>query len=151
MIDHSDQRQDEQDPWLRTYFTNRLGALDRDRVSYWKTWRQLAEQFAPRRGRFLYETNDQYMRGARKDRRIIDNTPLLERPVAIAEAPRIESYRDLAPAQAAVTAAVLEGEIGPREATAVTKILETDFTFEREIHYRRQLDALVATFAARKK
>jgi hypothetical protein len=69
--------QDEHDPWLRTYFTNRLGALDRERLSYWTAWRDLAANFAPRRGRFLYRTNDQYMRGQRKDRRIIDNTPLL--------------------------------------------------------------------------
>jgi hypothetical protein len=65
------------DAWLRTYFTNRLGALDRDRTSYWATWRDLAENFAPRRGRFLNSTSSQYTRGQRKDRRIIDNTPLL--------------------------------------------------------------------------
>ena len=70
-------RQDENDSWLRTYFTNRLGALDRDRTSYWTTWRDLAENFAPRRGRFLNSTSDQSTRGQRKDRRIIDNTPLL--------------------------------------------------------------------------
>jgi len=70
-------RQDESDSWLRTYFTNRLGALDRDRTSYWTTWRDLAENFAPRRGRFLNSTSDQSTRGQRKDRRIIDNTPLL--------------------------------------------------------------------------
>ena len=72
-----DARQDENDAWLRTYFTNRLGALDRDRTSYWTTWRDLAQNFAPRRGRFLNSTSDQYTRGQRRDRRIIDNTPLL--------------------------------------------------------------------------
>ena len=65
------------DSWLRTYFTNRLGALDRDRTSYWTTWRGLAAHFAPRRGRFLYATSDQHARGQRKDRRLVDNTPLL--------------------------------------------------------------------------
>jgi hypothetical protein len=70
-------RQDENDSWLRTYFTNRLGALDRDRTSYWTTWRDLADNFAPRRGRFLSSTSDQSTRGLRRDRRIIDNTPLL--------------------------------------------------------------------------
>jgi Bacteriophage head to tail connecting protein len=65
------------DSWLRTYFTNRLGALDRDRTSYWTTWRDLATHFAPRRGRFLYGTSDQFARGQRKDRRLVDNTPLL--------------------------------------------------------------------------
>ena len=65
------------DAWLRTYFTNRLGALDRDRASYWATWRDLAENFAPRRGRFLNATSDRQTRGQRKDQRIIDNMPLL--------------------------------------------------------------------------
>ncbi len=65
------------DSWLRTYFTNRLGALDRDRSSYWTTWRELASHFAPRRGRFLTGTSDQASRGQRKDRRLVDNTPLL--------------------------------------------------------------------------
>jgi len=69
------------DSWLRTYFTNRLGALDRDRTSYWTTWRALAANFAPRRGRFLYATSDQFARGQRGDRRIVDNTPLLAQRV----------------------------------------------------------------------
>jgi hypothetical protein len=69
-------RHDIDNPWLRTYFTNRLGALDRDRTSYWSTWRDLASHFAPRRGRFL-TGNDQSTRGQRRDRRILDNTPLL--------------------------------------------------------------------------
>ena len=68
---------DQNDSWLRTYFTNRLGALDRDRTSYWTTWRDLAANFAPRRGRFLNGTSDQFARGQRKDRRLVDNTPLL--------------------------------------------------------------------------
>lgn len=67
---------DRQDPWLRSYFVSRLGALDRDRTSYWRTWRELAAHFAPRRGRFLASAND-YARGHRKDHRIIDNTSLL--------------------------------------------------------------------------
>ncbi len=75
--DQSPSHRDLDDSWLRTYFTNRLGALDRDRTSYWTTWRDLAANFAPRRGRFLYATSDQYARGQRRDRRIVDNTPLL--------------------------------------------------------------------------
>ena len=73
----SDVTRDQNDPWLRTYFTNRLGALDRDRVSYWPTWKDLATNFSPRRGKFLNGGNDQASRGRRKDQRIIDNTPLL--------------------------------------------------------------------------
>src|SRR5260370_22111319 len=64
------------DPSLRSYFVNRLGALDRDRTSYWTTWKDLSQHFAPRRGRFLVSAND-YWRGRRRDQRIIDNTPLL--------------------------------------------------------------------------
>lgn len=72
-----------------------------------------------------------------------------ERPVVIAEAPRIQSYRDLAPAQAAVTAAVLEGEVGPREAAQVAKLLETDFDFERRIHLQRRFETIDAEILAR--
>jgi hypothetical protein len=72
---------DRDDSWLRTYFTNRLGALDRDRTSYWTTWRSLADNFAPRRGRFLYPSSDQFARGQHGDRRIVDNTPLLAQRV----------------------------------------------------------------------
>lgn len=68
---------DQNDPWLRTYFTNRLGALDKDRTSYWATWKDLAQNFNPRRGKFLNGANDQPSRGRRKDQRVIDNTPLL--------------------------------------------------------------------------
>ena len=67
---------DTRDPWLRSYFVNRLGALDRERQSYWTTWRDLASYFAPRRGKFLATANDS-QRGRRRDQRIIDNTPLL--------------------------------------------------------------------------
>ena len=67
---------DAQNPWLRSYFTNRLAALDRDRTSYWATWCDLSAQFAPRRGRFLVTANDS-TRGRRKDSRILDNTPML--------------------------------------------------------------------------
>lgn len=67
---------DARDPWLRTYFTNRLSALDRDRSSYWTTWNDLSKFFAPRRGRFTSTANDT-QRGKRKDQRIIDNTPLM--------------------------------------------------------------------------
>jgi len=75
-------RQDSPSPaqegaWLRSYFTERLGALDRDRTSYRTTWRDLASHFAPRRGRFLQGTGDRATRGRRRDRRLIDNTPLL--------------------------------------------------------------------------
>jgi hypothetical protein len=64
------------DPGLRSYFVNRLGALDRDRISYWITWKDLSQYFAPRRGKFLISANDA-TRGRRKDQRMIDNTPLL--------------------------------------------------------------------------
>jgi hypothetical protein len=64
------------DPWLRSYFLTRLSTLDRERSSFFATWQDLAGRFAPRRGRFLSGANDS-RRGARKDRRIIDNTPLL--------------------------------------------------------------------------
>src|SRR5258708_13243194 len=67
---------DLKDPWLRSYFLTRLSTLDRERSSFFATWQDLAGQFAPRRGRFLTGANDS-RRGARKDRRIIDNTPLL--------------------------------------------------------------------------
>ena len=68
------QTKDLTDPWLRSYFVNRLGALDRDRISYWATWKDLSQHFAPRRGRFLVSANDT-MRGRRRDQRFIDNTP----------------------------------------------------------------------------
>jgi hypothetical protein len=61
---------------LRSYFVDRLAALDRERTSFWSTWRDLAAHFAPRRGRFLGAANDS-QRGRRKDQKIIDNTPLL--------------------------------------------------------------------------
>ncbi len=67
---------DLKDPWLRSYFLTRLSLLDRERSSFFTTWQDLSAQFAPRRGRFLTGANDS-RRGARKDRRIIDNTPLL--------------------------------------------------------------------------
>jgi Bacteriophage head to tail connecting protein len=66
---------DVDDLWLRTYFLNRLALLDRDRASYWPTWRDQASMFAPKRGKFLTTAND-YTRGKRKDARIIDNTSL---------------------------------------------------------------------------
>ena len=69
-------RQDERDPWLRTFFLNRLRWLDTERLPYWDTWRDLAKNFAPRRGKFLVTANDP-ARGKRKDQRIIDNTPLI--------------------------------------------------------------------------
>jgi hypothetical protein len=62
--------------WLRSYFVSRLASLDRDRASFWSTWRDLAAYFAPRRGRFLGLANDS-QRGRRKDQKLIDNTPLL--------------------------------------------------------------------------
>jgi head-to-tail connecting protein len=68
--------QDLTNPWLRSYFLTRLSLLDRERSSFFATWQDLSSQFAPRRGRFLTGANDS-RRGARKDRRIIDNTPLL--------------------------------------------------------------------------
>ncbi|HTR86983.1 MAG TPA: portal protein [Reyranella sp.] len=67
---------DSYDPWMRTYYLNRLAALDADRLSYWQTWRDQSANFAPKRGRFFPSAND-VSRGARKDRRVIDNTPLL--------------------------------------------------------------------------
>jgi hypothetical protein len=67
---------DLRDPWLRSYFTNRLAALDRERASYMPTWHDLADSFAPRRGRFLDSAPDT-SRGQRRDQRVIDNTPLI--------------------------------------------------------------------------
>ena len=67
---------DLKDPWLRSYFTNRLAALDRERASYVPVWRDLAQHFAPRRGRFLQSATDA-SRGRRRDQRLIDNTPLI--------------------------------------------------------------------------
>jgi len=71
-----DDKADLNDPWLRSFFITRLQMLDADRSGYWGTWRDIASQFAPRRGRFVQSTND-YTRGRRKDTRIIDNTGLL--------------------------------------------------------------------------
>jgi len=68
--------QDLKDSGLRSYFLTRLALLDRERASFFTTWQDLSVQFAPRRGRFLAGANDA-RRGARKDRRVIDNTPLL--------------------------------------------------------------------------
>jgi hypothetical protein len=76
MTKYRDTTDDRDDIWLRAYFTGRLAALDRDRSSYWATWRELAQHFAPRRGRFLASANDA-TRGRRKDDSIADNTPLL--------------------------------------------------------------------------
>jgi len=67
---------DLRDPWLRSYFVSRLGALDRERASWVPAWRDLADHFAPRRGRLLPGAPDA-ARGKRKDQRIIDNTPLI--------------------------------------------------------------------------
>ena len=67
---------DLRDPWLRSYFINRLAALDRERTSYMPTWRDLSGQFAPRRGRFLDSAPDA-SRGRRHDEKLIDNTPLI--------------------------------------------------------------------------
>jgi hypothetical protein len=61
---------------LRSYFTNRLAALDRERASYVPTWRDLSAQFAPRRGRFLDGAPDA-SRGRRRDQKLIDNTSLI--------------------------------------------------------------------------
>ena len=59
--------------WLRRYFVDRLGALDREREGWLATWRKLAGQFAPRRGRFPGVSD----RGRRGDDDLHDNTPLL--------------------------------------------------------------------------
>ncbi len=67
---------DENNPALRTYYNTRLTRLDQERLSFWNTWRDIASQMAPRRGRFLSAANDT-QKGARRDNRIIDNTPLL--------------------------------------------------------------------------
>ena len=64
------------DIWLRQYFVDRLGALDRERAGWLGTWRELAGQFAPRRGRFPGTPGDP-RRGSRGDENILDNTPLL--------------------------------------------------------------------------
>ena len=64
------------DIWLRQYFVDRLGALDRERAGWLGTWRELAGQFAPRRGRFPGTPGDSH-RGSRGDENILDNTPLL--------------------------------------------------------------------------
>lgn len=72
----ADEMRDMQDPDLRQYYLARLSALDRDRTSYWGTWRDQAAYFAPRRGNFLVSANDT-QRGRRRDSRVIDNTPLL--------------------------------------------------------------------------
>jgi hypothetical protein len=64
------------DPWLRSYFMTRHGALDRDRIGYWDTWKDIARNFCPKRGRFNSTANDT-TRGRRKDQRIIDNTPMV--------------------------------------------------------------------------
>jgi hypothetical protein len=66
---------DLRDPWLRSYFTNRLAALDRERASFVPTWRELSALFAPRRGRFLQGADSS--RGRRRDHKLIDNTPLI--------------------------------------------------------------------------
>lgn len=60
-------------PWLRTYFVNRRQALDSERSTYFGTWRQESQMFAPKRGRFFASANDS-TKGARKDQRILDNT-----------------------------------------------------------------------------
>lgn len=74
--DGSSTGRDLRDPWLRSYFTTRLAALDRERASYVSTWRDLSAHFAPRRGRFLLGANDT-QRGRRRDQKILDNTPLI--------------------------------------------------------------------------
>lgn len=61
------------DLWLRRYFVDRLGALDREREGWLATWRKLAGQFAPRRGRFPGDSD----RSRRGDADLYDNTPLL--------------------------------------------------------------------------
>jgi hypothetical protein len=70
------QPSDLKDPWLRSYFTNRLGALDRERASWVATWRDLAFNLAPQRGRFLQGAADSAP-GRRRDKKVIDNTPLI--------------------------------------------------------------------------
>ncbi len=68
-------RSDLTDPWLRSWFTSRLAALDRERAPYVAAWRDLARNFAPRRGRF--DGGPDAARGPRGDDCIIDNTPLI--------------------------------------------------------------------------
>jgi hypothetical protein len=40
--------EDSKNPWLRTYFTNRLAALDKERLSYFETWKEIASTSASR-------------------------------------------------------------------------------------------------------
>lgn len=61
------------DSRLRDHLLRRLASLDRERSLQFATWRDLASQFAPLRGRF----GDDGGRNRRKDQRIVDNTPLL--------------------------------------------------------------------------
>lgn len=64
------------DTKLRDHLLSRLSSLDRERSGHFATWRELAAQFAPLRGRFHDNPNDPG-RGRRRDPHIADNTPLL--------------------------------------------------------------------------
>ena len=61
---------------LRQHLDNRLGGMRTDRYSWWIHWRELAEQYLPRRYRWLVTPN-QMNRGSPINGAIIDSTGLV--------------------------------------------------------------------------
>ena len=76
MAAQSASTQDLKDPWLRSWFTNRLGALDRERVLVRRDVARPRRQLraAPRP---LPRRRQRQPQGQPRDHRIVDNTPLL--------------------------------------------------------------------------
>ena len=59
----------------RNYYRRRKQALKQERQPYESNWRELSDNFAPFRGRWISETAEQ--RKPRSTKKIIDPTPLL--------------------------------------------------------------------------
>src|SRR3990167_5751343 len=65
-----------QSPSLRRHCERRLGALDRERASWFAHWRDLSDNVLPRRGSFLGPVH-RAGRGAKVNARLLDSTAML--------------------------------------------------------------------------
>ena len=63
-------------PTLRRHCERRLGALDRERASWFAHWRELSEYVLPRRGSFLGVAR-RHDRGAKLNGKLLDSTAML--------------------------------------------------------------------------
>ena len=65
-----------QDSSLRRHCERRLGALDRERASWFARWRELSTHILPRRGAFLGPAH-RSDRGGKRNARLLDSTAML--------------------------------------------------------------------------